>query len=72
MSNLIATIKSVDINSADRDVIAWYEVEDELWGLCIHEPTMEAKLLDCDGCPVNLDDQRNIEVMNAIKSLASK
>ncbi len=67
MSNLTAVIKSVDVNSADRDVIAWYEVEGELWGFCVHEPTMEVSLLDCDGCPVNLGDQQNIEIMDAIR-----
>ena len=68
MPNLIA----IDVNSADQDVISWYEMEGETWGICVHTPAMERKLLDCDGCPVNLDDHRNIEVINKIQTLESK
>ena len=48
----------------DQDTIDWFDIDGETWG--INKRDEEFRLIDCDGCPVDLpnhDDKQKIEAM---------
>lgn len=50
--------------SQDQDTIDWFDIDGDVWG--INKRNGEFRLIDCDGCPVDLptyDDQVLIDAM---------
>lgn len=45
---------------ADDKTIYWFDVCGEEYG--VSEQAGEISIIDCDGCPVNTDDGKNIEL----------
>jgi hypothetical protein len=51
----------------DDDTIDWFDIDGETYGL--NKKDGEFRLIDCDGCPVDLPHSGDMELIDAMSEL---
>jgi len=55
---------TTDHNTPDQTTIKWFDVDGETYGLSDHNG--DVTIVDCDGCPVNTGDAKNVYLPNIL------
>lgn len=70
MPNSIELLET-DQNFQNETTTVWFDVDGESYAICFESgPASEPKLLDCDGCPINVERQDQIDIFEALLPLA--
>ena len=65
-----ATYSSKDQNWQSESTCYWFDVDGEMYGVVHRGP--EVFVVDCDGCPVNIEDAKNAQLKSLSDSVTEE